>query len=99
MQKSNLKNGANIYAISVRMLVTKTTFTATLTDRYYGGNEDFPEKLTKKDALIILKRGLLFSGIRCEYGDENLGSDNIDSYNEIFEKAKQWVEKNHPYLT
>ena len=50
MEKYKLKSGENIFVVRVEHNISLRVFAVALTDTFYNNNEEFPEKLTKKEA-------------------------------------------------
>ena len=100
MRKSNLKDGTPILVIKVEHYVQIDAFCVALTDHYYRNSLPFDNKLKRNEAMGILKRSLFFHGIAGEYSDGffEASFELSEQRNAIFEKAKQWVAKNYPYL-
>jgi len=62
MIKGRLQRGNAMFVVRIEHYVTLRTFVTALTENYYGKNESFPKKLTKKEAEEILKHRLFFEG-------------------------------------
>ena len=50
MIKGILQRGDTMFVVRIEHYVTFRTFVTALTENYYGKNESFPKKLTKKEA-------------------------------------------------
>jgi hypothetical protein len=101
MKKSMLQDGTPMVIIKIDHFVKARDFAKHLAEYYWRENEPFPDKLTKKRAMEILKRGLFFNGLHGEI-DFCLWEgafEPMDRFNAIYEPAKEWVKKNYPYLT
>lgn len=101
MIKSKLTNGTAIFVIKIEHYVKLRDFAIALTDHFYRQSIDFDNKITKREAIRILKLGLFHNGLNGEYesttfeGSFELGGER----NKIYEDSEKWVSKNYPYLT
>ena len=90
MEKYKLKSGGNIFVVRVEHNVSLRVFAVALTDNFYNNNEDFPEKLTKKELINYDLKGLELADI--DTGDmkkfnikqgvkiENITNDELSGY-------------------
>lgn len=101
MRKSRLTDGTPFFGITIEHFVKKSDFVKHLAEYCHLHNTDFDVRIKRTEAMRILKNGLFFSGINGEI-DTLLyeGSyHGLDDYEAAYEKAKEWVEKNYPYLS
>jgi hypothetical protein len=101
MNKGTLTSGDKILWFRMEMRIQRGTFATALADHYYSeGEEEFPNRLTKKAAEKILKIGLYFYGIYGRFADGffEAAAEEGERYNNIYEVAEQWVDKNHRHL-
>jgi hypothetical protein len=101
MRKSHLKDDTPILIFKIDHYVSASVFTVALADYYYNMSEGVPEKLTKTEAIVILKRQLKFYGMQGEFPDGSFeGSDeHIGNEREkVYRQAKNWVINHYPYL-
>ena len=64
---------------------------------FYSKNPNF-DNLKKRKAMVILKRRLEWNGRQGEFQNFDDIGDDTKVLNEEYDKAKQWVIKNYPYL-
>ena len=95
MTKSKLIDGRNMFVVKTEHYVTLQAFCRALASHQLRKNE-LMLNLTKKEAWEILKSELFMHGIDGEYVDEDC--DYTPFYNNGYQKAKEWVIKNYPYL-
>ena len=100
MERYKLKSGENIFVVRVEHNISLRVFAVALTDTFYNNGEEFPERLTKKEAEKILRRSLFFYGIQGQHPDGYFETSFEESeiYEKIFSKAVLWLEINHKYL-
>lgn len=99
MKKSHNRGGDSIFLMKVEMAVSKRIFVMVLAEYFHSKYEEFPSNLTKTAAKEILKHGLFQNGMSGMYPDSALmPDDTVESYNELWEIANQWVSENYPYL-
>jgi len=100
MRKGKNQAGNNFYGIKVEHFVTLSSFAKALCEYAYNKNEQVSiiRCLKKSEAMEILKERLFFYGGNGELGEENLDTDKIDAYNNLYAEAINWVKKNYPYL-
>lgn len=100
MRKGVLQTGDNMLVLNTKHYVTLRVFTNALAEHFYNRNEDFPEKLTKKEAEKILRRRLFFHGIEGEYevGYFESSFENGEKFNKIFDSAKTFVRNKYSHL-
>jgi hypothetical protein len=101
MKKTKLIGGTPIYKINVSHCVRASTFTIALLDYFYDRNEDFNKNITKKEAIVILKKQLNYFGIQGKSFDNIYEPANCEISvirNKIYNEAYQWVIKKYPHL-
>jgi hypothetical protein len=76
-------------------------FSKHLTEHFYERNENFNEKLSKKEAEKILKRGLFFDGLNGSYEDGHFEAsfEDGEKWNKIYSKAYEWVKLKYEWLS
>jgi hypothetical protein len=100
MRKSLLKDGTVCFNITVQFKVTKDIYTLALRNYFYRTGDPFPPKLSRPDALKILKAQLR------AYGEDEPIDVSTDDFEDeaariakLYDKAEQWVTDNYPFLT
>ena len=101
MIKIKWTTGRPIFCIKVEHYVDASVFADALRCHYYRNSLDFPDSLTRKEAKKILLDEL------CNHGDfgeidttlyEGASLEVTEPMYELYKQAKEWVEKNYPYL-
>jgi hypothetical protein len=101
MRRSRLTDDTPILVIKMEHFVKSTDFAHALADHYWCNSEEFDPKITKTEAMKILKSGLFFNGLNGEFRSEQFEAADQSVFNEWnrpFEAAHEWVIKNYPYL-
>lgn len=100
MEKYKLKSGGNIFVVRVEHNVSLRVFAVALTDNFYNNNEDFPEKLTKKEAEKILRRSLFKNGVQGQFEDGYFEAsfEESEKYSKILNPAFDWVKEKYEWL-
>lgn len=100
MTECKLTNGTHILSVRTEHNVTHRTFATALADKFYIENEDFPEKLTKKEAEKILRRSLFFYGTQGQFEDGYFETsfEEGQKYNDVYEKAYDFVANKYEWL-
>jgi len=101
MRKSMLKDGTVCISLPVQFNVTKELFTLALRNHFYRAGDPFPPKLSRTDAMKILKVELRAYG---EGGTLDLDVTNDFEYEtakvaRLYDRAEGWVTDNYPFLT
>lgn len=101
MIKSELTDGQCMYVVKVEHFVTLPVFAKALSSHFYSHSNDFPEHLSKTEAIRILKTELRYGGDQSAYDIEGVFQDATDFhkiYQPIFKKSLEWIKTNYPYL-
>ena len=100
MVQGELKSGEKMFVVRIEHFVKAMDFAKHLSEYYYNLNESFNEKLTKKEAEKILKRGLFFDGLhgQIEDGYFDASFEESEKYNNIYKKAYQFVIDEYKWL-
>lgn len=100
--KTYTVGGDAAYSLMLRTIFTFSEFVVALTETKFDGDFDIDfATLKKKDAKKYLLLRLQRHGRRGQYwgeSDDMLGPALSDEYNQYYDEAKQWVERNYPYL-
>ena len=100
MEKYKLKAGENIFVVRVEHNVTLRVFAVALTDTFYNKGEEFPERLTKKEAEKILRLSLFSYGCQGQYEDGYFEAsfEESEKYANISNSAFAWVKEKYEWL-
>lgn len=100
MRKSFLESGVPIFVVKIESYVSASVFITSLTDYYYVNQLEFDTRLSKREAVKILKRQLFTYGVQGEHMDGffEAANDVWPLYEAIQKQARDWVQKNYPYL-
>ena len=101
MIKGRLQRGDTMFIVRIEHYVTLITFVTALTENYYGKNESFPKKLTKKEAEEILRHRLFFHGNNGELEDGYFEAsfEKGEVFNAIYSDAFDFVKSKYPWLS
>jgi hypothetical protein len=101
MVKGQLKSGEKMFVVRVEHFVKLRDFSKHLTEYFYERNEDFDNKISKKKAEEILKRGLFFEGLHGSYEDGYFEAsfEEGQRWNEIYNMAYDWVKSKYEWLS
>lgn len=101
MQKYILQGGENIFVVRVEHNITLRVFVVALTDYFYNNGEDFPEKLSKKEAEKILRKSLFRYGGQGQFEDGYFESsfEESERYTNIMNPTKEWIVSNYEWLS
>lgn len=101
MVKGQLKSGEKMFVVRVEHFVKLRDFAKHLSEHYYKNSEPFNEKLCKKEAEKILKRGLFFEGLNGEIEDGYFDAsfEESERFNNIHSKAYDWVKSKYEWLS
>lgn len=101
MIKGRLQRGDAMFVVRIEHYVTFRTFVTALTETYYGKNENFPKKLTKKEAEEILRYRLFFHGNNGELEDGYFDAsfEEGEAFNAIYSDAFDFVKSKYPWLS
>ena len=101
MVEGRLKSGEHMLIARIEHYVKLRDFANHLAEHYYDIDLEFPDKLSKKEAEKILRRGLFFDGLNGSYADDFFQASFEDSeiFGKIFSKAVSWVKENYKWLS
>lgn len=101
MVKGQLKSGDKMFVVRTEHFVKLRDFAKHLTEYFYERNEDFNEKLSKKEAEKILKRGLFFDGLNGSYEDGYFEAsfEEGQRWEKIHTPAYEWVKLKYEWLS
>lgn len=101
MVKGQLKSGDKMFVVRVEHFVKLRDFAKHLSEHYYRNSEPFNEKLSKKEAEKILKRGLFFEGLNGEIEDGyfHASFEESERFNNIYSKSYEWVKSKYEWLS
>jgi hypothetical protein len=101
MVKGQLKSGEKMFVVRVEHFVKLRDFSKHLTEYFYERNEDFDNKISKKKAEEILKRGLFFEGLHGSYEDGYFEAsfEEGQCWNAIYNMAYDWVKSKYDWLS
>lgn len=101
MVKGKLKSGDKMFVVRIEHFVKLRDFSKHLTEYFYERNEDFDEKLSKKKAEEILKKGLFFDGLNGSYEDGYFEAsfEEGERWNAIYGKTYNWVKSKYEWLS
>ena len=101
MVKGQLKSGDKMFVVRIEHFVKLRDFAKHLTEHFYERNEDFNQKLSKKEAEKILKRGLFFEGLNGSYKDGYFESsfEEGQKWGKIYSCAYEWVKLKYEWLS
>lgn len=100
MRKGQLKNGMAFLGIVIEHYVTKSVFAGILADHCWTNNIEFDARMCKTAAKNILKKGLRYKGDEGieKHTWEGAGEEFVQPFNDAYEAACEWIDKNYPYL-
>jgi hypothetical protein len=101
MIKGRLKRGNAMFVVRIEHYITLETFATALAENFYGKNESFPKKLTKKEAEAILKYRLFFEGNNGELEDGYFEAsyEEGEIFNAIYSDCLTFVKSKYPWLS
>ena len=101
MVKGQLKSGDKMFVVRTEHFVKLRDFAKHLTEYFYERGEDFNEKLSKKEAEKILKRGLFFDGLNGSYEDGYFEAsfEEGQKWEKIYSPAYEWVKLKYEWLS
>jgi hypothetical protein len=101
MVKGHLKSGEKMFVVRVEHFVKLRDFSKHLTEYFYERNEDFDNKISKKKAEEILKKGLFFEGLHGSYEDGYFEAsfEEGERWNAIYNMAYDWVKSKYDWLS
>ena len=100
MEKYKLKTGENIFVVRVEHNISLRVFAVALTDTFYNNGEEFPEKLTKREAEKILRHSLFRYGCQGQFEDGYFEAsfEESEKYSKILNPAFDWVKEKYEWL-
>lgn len=100
MKKGHLINGKPFLEIKIEHFVTKMVFAKAIAGYHHHNHSPFNDKMTKTQAIKILKKGLYHEGNDGIYTDhwDGASEEFLFYFNTAYDKAKKWIDKNYPYL-
>lgn len=97
---SKLTNGTPFFGIKIEHFVTKTVFAKAIASYCWLYKKEFDPNTKKRRAIEILKEQLFHQGqegINTDHWD-GASEDFIRPFNDAYENAIAWINKNYPYL-
>ncbi len=100
MRKSLLKDGTAFIGIRIAHFVTKKIFANALADDCWTYHKEFDPRISKTDAMKILKSALHNKGNEGieKHSWEGATEEFAQPHTDAYEKACEWIDKNYPYL-